>query len=153
MDNENLLELMYGVGETASWNGRHLEPGEVVSSGGYGDDKRGIDQVTEDAVVRYFLENEPVAGFDVALKPEDAEWGEDSWLTGSGDTLSGEELGEVDYGFIVDQVEGTKNYDNRERYTALAAIDPENPTLEGVEAALVYRWDDTVFFSDGRMPL
>lgn len=149
MDNLNLIELMYGLAESGSFAARDLEPGEVVSNQGYGDEKRDIDQVAEEAVVGYFLSNEPDEEFDAALKPEDAEWGEDQWMTGEMERVSGEELGQVDYGFIVDQVEGTKNFDNRERYTTIAAIDPENPTLEGVESSLVYRWDDTVFFSDG----
>jgi hypothetical protein len=46
-------------------------------------------------------------------------------------------------------VEGTKNYENRDRYTTPAAIDPENPTLEGIESAVIYRWDHTAFLSDG----
>lgn len=149
MDNLNLIELMYGIAESGSFAARDLEPGEVVSNQGYGDEKRDIDQVAEQSVVGYFLSNEPMEEFDAAMKPEDAEWGQDRWLTGNVDRISGEQLNEVDYGLIVDQVEGTKNFDNRERYTSIAAIDPENPTLEGVEASLVYRWDDTVFFSDG----
>ena len=140
---------MYGVAESGSEAARGLKPGKVVSSEGYGDDKWDIDQVAEDAVVGHFTSEGGDYSFDAALKPEDAEWGEDAWLRPSGDTLSGEELGEVDYGFVVDQVEGTKNYDNRDRYTTLAAVDPENPTLDGVEASMVYRWDDTIFFSDG----
>ena len=148
MENENLLEFMYGSAQSASIAARDMEPGEVISSEGYGDDKWDIDQVAVDAIVDY-LDEASRYGLDVALKPEDAEWGEDAWLTPEGETLSGDELDEVDYALIVDQVEGTKNYDNRDRYTTLAAIDPEDPTLEGIEASLAYRWDDTLFFSDG----
>jgi len=147
MENENLLDLMYGISRAGSLAGRGLEPGNVIDEGNYGDDKRDIDQAVEEAVVDHFIDNSE--GVEAALKPEDAEWGEDEWITQSGKTLSGEELEEVDYAFIVDQVEGTKNYDNRDRYTTIAALDPEDPTLEGVEASMVYRWDDAVFFSDG----
>lgn len=73
MDNENLLELMYGIAESGSYQARDLEPGEVVSTNGFGDDKRDIDQVTEHAVIEYFLDQEPQQGFTAALKPEDAE--------------------------------------------------------------------------------
>jgi fructose-1,6-bisphosphatase/inositol monophosphatase family enzyme len=148
MHNANLLEFMYGAASSTSNASRDMEPGEVISSTGYGDDKLDIDQVAEDAIVDY-LEEAQSYDVDMALKPEDAEWGEDAWLTPEGDTLSGDELDEVDYALIVDQVEGTKNYDNRDRYTTLAAIDPENPTLEGTEASLAFRWDDNLFFSDG----
>jgi len=140
---------MYGIAESGSYATRDMQPGETISQEGYGDNKRDIDQVAEESVVGYFLSNEPLEEFDAGMKPEDAEWGENQWLTGNKETLTGEQLNQVDYGFIVDQVEGTKNFDNRERYTSIAAIDPENPTLEGVEASLIYRWDDTVFFSDG----
>jgi hypothetical protein len=145
MENENLLGLMYGITRSGSLAGRGLQPGEVVSEGDYGDDKRDIDQAVEEAVVDHFL------GSDVnaALKPEDAEWGDEEWITPSGETVSGEELEDRDYAFIVDQVEGTKNYDNRDRYTTIAALNPEDPTLEGVEASMIYRWDDSIFFSDG----
>jgi fructose-1,6-bisphosphatase/inositol monophosphatase family enzyme len=149
MNNENLLDLMYGMAKSASLESRHLEPGEVVSQEGYGDDKRDIDQVAEDAIVEYLSSKPEEYNFEVALKPEDAAWGEDAWLTPSGETLSGDELEEVDYALVVDQVEGTKNYDNKDRYTTLAALDPENPTLDGVQASIAYRWDDQVFFSDG----
>ena len=137
---------MYGISQTGSLAGRGLQPGEVVSEGQYGDDKRDIDQRVEEAVVDHFL------GSDVnaALKPEDAEWGDEEGITPSGDTVSGEELEDQDYAFIVDQVEGTKNYDNRDRYTTIAALNPEEPTLDGVEASMIYRWDDSVFFSDGK---
>lgn len=149
MNNENLLDLMYGMAESASLESRDLEPGEVVSQEGYGDDKRDIDQVAEDAIVDYLSSNPEAYDFEVALKPEDAAWGEDEWMRPSGETLSGDELEEVDYALVVDQVEGTKNYDNKDRYTTLAALDPENPTLDGVQASIAYRWDDQVFFSDG----
>jgi len=139
---------MYEAAHTASRAARENDgPGEIVDSEGYGDDKWDIDQVAEDALVDYMESNNQE--LDIALKPEDAAWGEDAWLTPKGNTLSGEELGEVEYALIVDQVEGTKNHENRDRYTTLAAINPENPTLGGIEASVVLRWDDTLFFSDG----
>ena len=147
MRNENLLDFMYGIAHSASEAARDMKPGAVVDSGGPGDDKRDIDQVAEDALVDYLEKSD--YHIDVALKPEDAAWGEDAWLTPEGDTLSGDELGEVEYALIVDQVEGTKNHENRDRYTTLAAIDPENPTLDGIEASVALRWEDTLFFSDG----
>jgi len=146
MENENLLDLMHGIDKSGSLTGRGLEPGQVVYDQGYGDDKRHIDQTVEEAVVSRFLDESEI---DTALKPKDAEWGEDAWLTPSGETLSGEELEAKEYAFILDQVEGTKNYDNRDRYATIAAIDPENPRLDGVEASVVYRWDDAAFIIDG----
>lgn len=148
MDNVNLIQLMYGITESASYAARDLKPGEVISRQGHGDNKRNIDQVAEEAALGHFLNKEPDNQFEAALKPEDAEWG-DNWMKSSKETITGENLQKLDYGFIIDQVEGTKNYDNRDRYTTIAAINPEKPTLNGIEASLVYRWDDTVFFSDG----
>jgi len=150
MINENLLNLMYGIAESASLRAREMEPNEIVSSDGYGDDKWDIDQVAEKDAFDYFFSNSESYGFDVVMKPEDAEWEDDEeWMASTGETVSIDDIGEFDYAIIIDQVEGTKNNDNRERYSTLAALDPENPTLEGVEASIVYRWDDVVFFSDG----
>jgi hypothetical protein len=147
MDNENLLELMYGLAEAGASAARNKGPGDVTGSSQYGDEKRDIDQVAENAIVDYFKSEARNYDFDVALKPEDAEWGKE-WLTGRESELV-DQVEDLDYALIVDQVEGTKNYENRDRYTTLAAIDPENPTLEGIEGAVIYRWDHTVFLSDG----
>lgn len=147
MDNENLLELMYGISEAGASAARNQGPGDITGESHYGDEKRDIDQVAEDAIVDYFESKAENYDFEVALKPEDAEWGEE-WLTGRESELINQ-VEDLDYALIVDQVEGTKNYENRDRYTTLAAIDPENPTLEGIESAVIYRWDHTAFLSDG----
>jgi hypothetical protein len=76
MNNKDLLDLRYGMAESASLKSRNLEPGEVVSQEGYGDDKRDIDQVAEDAIVEHLSANPNAYDFEIALKPEDAAWGE-----------------------------------------------------------------------------
>lgn len=148
MDNENLIEFTSGMAESASKAGRGLETGEAVRRGDYGDRKYEIDRAATEALIQYFENESENYGFSVALKPEDAEWS-DGWMLSDGTTIPGSDLEEVDYGLVIDPVEGTKNQTNRDRYTAIAVIDPENPTLESVEASTVYRWDDTLFFSDG----
>ena len=146
MDNENLLDLMYCIAEAGASAARNQEPGDITWESYYGDEKRDIDQVAEDAIVDHFESEAMNYDFDAALKPEDAEWGEE-WLTDRESELVNQ-VEDLDYALIVDQVEGTKNYENRDRYTTLAAIDPENPTLEGIESAVIYRWDHTAFLSD-----
>ncbi len=54
MNNENLLELMYGIAEAGASAARNQGPGDVTGEGHYGDEKRDIDQVAEDAIVDYF---------------------------------------------------------------------------------------------------
>jgi hypothetical protein len=66
---------MYEMARNASVQARELEPGKVISSEGYGDDKRSIDQVAEDAITTYIDQFGPRQDFSFGLKPEDASWG------------------------------------------------------------------------------
>lgn len=63
--------------ETGASVARNQEPGDIAGESHYGDEKRDIDQVSEDAVVDYFESETQEYDFEVALKPEDAEWGEE----------------------------------------------------------------------------
>lgn len=148
MNNENLVEFICGMAESGSKAARNLGTGEPVSQGDYGDRKYEIDAAATEALIKYFEEESDRYDFSVALKPEDAEWDE-GWKLSDGTTIPGSDLEQVDYGLVIDPVEGTKNQTNRDRYTAIAAINPEDPTLDGVEASSIHRWDDTLFFSDG----
>lgn len=148
MNNEKLIEFTSRMAQSASKAGRDLETGEAVRQGDYGDRKYEIDAAATEALIQYFEDESENYDFSVALKPEDADWN-DGWRLSDGTTIPGSDLDQVDYGLVIDPVEGTKNQTNRDRYTAIAVIDPEDPTLEGVEASTVYRWDDTLFFSDG----
>lgn len=149
MKNREILDFMYEMARTASMEARDMKPGEVINSGEYGDNKRNIDHVAEDAITSYIDEHGEEQPFSFALKSEDSSWGEKSWYTNKGEVISGDQLDKVDIAFVNDNVEGTKNLQNSERYTTFSALDPENPILEGTEAALAYRWNDEVYFSDG----
>ncbi len=47
---------------------------------------------------------------------------------------------------ILDEVEGTKNYTNDKRYTTACIINPQNPSLNGVIASSIYRWDGIEYY-------
>jgi hypothetical protein len=147
MNNENLLELMYGITILGAVAGRKLERGEKISETGPGDDKYLIDGEVQELLSEYFLDN--TEDISAALKPEDADWEEGEWLTSEGTVVGSDELGEFQYALLLDQVEGTKNDEDRDRYTTIAAIEHEEPTFESIEASMTYRWDDSVFYSDG----
>ncbi len=52
----------------------------------------------------------------------------------------------VDAIVLMDEVEGTKNYANDKRYTSVCIINPENPSLSGVVASSIYRWDGMEYY-------
>lgn len=144
-----MLKYLHGLGKAVATVNQDKEPGDILAADTEGDDKREIDQYAENIARQYVEDERDRYGFSVAIKGEDAHWGED-WYRDDGEIMPFDNLTEVDYPILIDQVEGTKNFPNSDRYTSLAALDPEDPTLSSITASYIYRWDDTAFFMDGQ---
>ncbi len=146
------LEIIRGLTRQTGEILKEELPGPVVHLESFGDFKRRIDKLANNLIEDYLLKSSREYGFPIMGRTEHgARWFKFENKEKKEIPLSqiSSRIREGAFGVVVDEVDGTKNLQNKDRFTTAIAFDPERPNMDGVLCSSVYRWSGEEYYFDG----
>ncbi len=151
-DLDTILEIVRGLTKYVGQNLEKEKPGPTVYTGAYGDYKRRVDKLANSLVEKYLEKHSKKYKIPVVCRTEH----KSKWLifdNGKKEEIPPDNVFEgIKEGYVaidMDEVDGTKNLQNKDRFTTAIAFEPEQPNMKGLICSSVYRWSGEEYYHDG----
>jgi len=147
------LEIVRGLTKYVGQNLEKEAPGPIVYKGSFGDYKRKIDKLANQLIENYLQKYSKMFNVPIIGRTEH----KSKWIKFYDDKKEeiplksiAERITEGTFAIDVDEVDGTKNLQNKDRFTTAVAFNPKRPNMDGVICSSVYRWSGEEYFFDGK---
>ncbi len=130
-------------------------PGPVVYEGMGGDFKRRIDRLANKLIEGFLQEYSKEYGIVIVARTEHkTKW--IKFISGRKEEIPQEfsidRIKEGSFAIDIDEVDGTKNLQNKDRFTTAVVFNPKRPNMSGVLCSSMYRWSGEEYYFDGKNP-
>ncbi len=142
MNKKEILEATRYISSLVGSSLSNEKPIKVKFEGAYGDYKWDLDVKAADIALEKIKEISKYTNRSFSVLTETYGWSRIE--NGKIMDISSSNAEDSDLIILIDEVEGTKNFVNDERYTTCCILD--KPSLDDVIASSIYRWDGMEFY-------